>query len=144
MRTTTGTIEFIDVTDQWYRLVTSGFLHYGFIHLAFNMFMLFQLGQLLEPVLGRVRFGLLYFASMLGGSAGALLVQPNGLHGGASGARVRPVRRRRRDDVRRGINPLTTGVGTAIVLNLFITFTIPGISMGGHSVVSSPGRQPAR
>ena len=33
---------------------------------------------------------------------------------------------------RRGINPLTTGVGTALVLNLFITFTIPGISIGGH------------
>ena len=38
---------------QWYRLVTSGFLHFGVIHLAFNMFLLFQLGQLLEPALGR-------------------------------------------------------------------------------------------
>jgi membrane associated rhomboid family serine protease len=156
VRTTTGTVELIDITDQWYRLVSSGFLHYGFIHLAFNMFMLFQLGQLLEPVLGRVRFGLLYFASMLGGSAGALLVQPNGLHGGASGAVFGLFGAAAVLMLRRGINPLTTGVGTAIVLNVFITFTIPGISVGGHlggllagaaagSLMSAPrygGRQP--
>ena len=71
---------------EWYRLVTSGFLHFGIIHLAFNMLLLFQLGQLLEPAIGRIRFGLLYFAALLGGSAGALLVQPNAFHGGASGA----------------------------------------------------------
>ena len=71
---------------EWYRLVTSGFLHFGIIHLAFNMLLLFQLGQLLEPAIGRIRFGLLYFAALLGGSAGALLLQPNALHGGASGA----------------------------------------------------------
>src|SRR5215207_8215321 len=70
---------------EWYRLVTSGFLHFGIIHLAFNMLLLFQLGNLLEPAIGRVRFGLLYFAALLAGSAGALLMQPNSLHGGASG-----------------------------------------------------------
>jgi membrane associated rhomboid family serine protease len=132
VRTTAGTIEHIDVTEQWYRLVSSGFLHYGIIHLAFNMFLLFQLGLLLEPALGRVRFGLLYFASMLGGSAGALVFQPNGLHGGASGAVFGLLGAAAVIMCRRGMNPLSTGVGTAIVLNLFITFTIPGISIGGH------------
>jgi membrane associated rhomboid family serine protease len=132
VRTTAGTIEHIDVTEQWYRLVSSGFLHYGIIHLAFNMFLLFQLGLLLEPALGRVRFGLLYFASMLGGSAGALVFQPNGLHGGASGAVFGLLGAAAVIMFRRGMNPLSTGVGTAIVLNLFITFTIPGISIGGH------------
>ena len=56
---------------EWYRLVTSGFLHFGIIHIAFNMLLLFQLGNLLEPAIGRVRFGLLYFAALLAGSAGA-------------------------------------------------------------------------
>ena len=41
---------------EWYRLVTSGFLHFGIIHIAFNMLLLFQLGQLLEPAIGRIRF----------------------------------------------------------------------------------------
>ena len=77
VRTTSGTLEYIDVTDQWYRLITSGFLHFGMIHLAFNMFLLFQLGQMLEPALGRVRFALLYLASLLGGSAGVLLLHAN-------------------------------------------------------------------
>ena len=56
-----------------------GFLHFGIIHIAFNMLLLFQLGHLLEPAIGRVRFGLLYFAALLAGSAGALLVSPNAL-----------------------------------------------------------------
>ena len=132
VRTTSGTLEFIDVTDQWYRLITSGFLHYGVIHLAFNMFLLFQLGQMLEPALGRVRFALLYVASLLGGSAGALLLQPNGLHGGASGAVFGLLGAAAVIMYRRGINPLSTGVGSLIVLNLLITFTIGGISIGGH------------
>jgi membrane associated rhomboid family serine protease len=155
VRTTTGTIELIDVSDQWYRLVSSSFLHYGMIHLAFNMFLLFQLGQLLEPMLGRVRFALLYFASMLGGAAGALLLQPNGLHGGASGAVFGLLGAAAVIMYRRGVNPLSTGIGSLIVLNLLITFTIGGISIGGHigglvagaaagSLMAGPryGRQP--
>ena len=69
---------FQDGRNDYYRLVTSGFLHFGIIHLAFNMLLLFQLGQLLERALGRVRFGLLYAAGLLGGSAGVLLVGGTG------------------------------------------------------------------
>src|SRR5690606_26389164 len=71
---------------EWYRLVSSGFLHFGILHLAFNMLLLYQLGNMLEREAGRVRFGLLYAASLLGGSAGALLLSPDRLSGGASGA----------------------------------------------------------
>ena len=45
----------------------SGFLHYGIFHLALNMFMLYLLGSDLEPSLGRLRFGIVYFVSLLGG-----------------------------------------------------------------------------
>ena len=69
---------------------------------------------------------------MLGGSAGVLLLQPNGLHGGASGAVFGLLGAAAVIMYRRGINPLSTGVGTLIVLNLLITFTIGGISIGGH------------
>ena len=41
---------------EWWRLFTSGFLHYGLLHLGFNMLVLFQLGSLLEPAVGRLRF----------------------------------------------------------------------------------------
>jgi membrane associated rhomboid family serine protease len=117
---------------EWYRLVTAGFLHFGIIHIAFNMLLLFQLGQLLEPAIGRVRFALLYFAALLAGSAGALLLSPNELVGGASGAVFGLMGAAFVGLRHRGVNPLTTGIGTVLVLNLLLTFTISGISIGGH------------
>ncbi|MFV0308304.1 MAG: rhomboid family intramembrane serine protease [Desertimonas sp.] len=120
------------VDGQWYRMVTSGFLHFGVIHLAFNMLLLFQLGQLLEPAVGRVRFLLLYFASMLAGSAGAMLLQPDAFHGGASGAVFGLMGAAAVAMHRRGVNIFSTGLGTTLLLNLILTFSISGISIGGH------------
>ena len=117
---------------EYYRLVSSGFLHYGIFHLGMNMLLLFQLGQLLEPAIGRLRFGLLYFASLLGGSLGALMLQPYGLTGGASGAVFGLMAAAAIGLHRRGVNIFKTGIGTILVLNLVITFTLPGISVGGH------------
>ena len=116
---------------QWYRLVTSGFLHYGILHLAFNMYALYMLGQTLEPMLGRLRFGLVYFACLLGGSAGALVFQPTGLHGGASGAVFGLFGLIMVGYIQRGINPLTTALGGVLILNVLLSFR-PGISFGGH------------
>ncbi len=118
--------------SDWYRLITSGFLHFGVIHLAFNMFMLYQLGQLLERRLGRAKFALLYFASMLGGSFGVLLVGGTGITGGASGAVFGLMAGAAVGLQRQGINVFSTGLGTTLLLNLFLTFTISGISIGGH------------
>lgn len=117
---------------QWYRLVSSGFLHYGIIHIAFNMFMLYQLGQLLERRLGRAKFGLLYGASLLGGSLGVIIVNQPGLSGGASGAVFGLMAAAAVGLQRQGINVFSTGLGTTLLLNLFLTFTISGISIGGH------------
>ena len=118
----------------WYRLVSAGFLHFGLLHLAMNMLLLYQLGQMLEPALGRLRFGLLYFASLLGGSLGALVIQGNagGLHGGASGAVFGLMAAAAVGLQRRGVNVFQTGIGATLVINLLLTFTIPGISVGGH------------
>jgi membrane associated rhomboid family serine protease len=126
--------ELLARTDEWYRIVSSAFLHFGIIHLAFNMLLLYQLGNLLEPALGRVRFLLLYIASMLGGSAGVLLLHQNstGIHGGASGAVFGLFGAAAVIMFRRGINPLNTGIGATLMLNILITFTVEGISIGGH------------
>ena len=70
---------------DWWRLVTSGFLHYGILHIALNMYILWWLGRELEPSLGHVRFAAIYFASMLCGSFGALLVTPDAPAVSASG-----------------------------------------------------------
>ncbi len=117
---------------EWHRLITSGFVHFGIIHLAFNMLLLFQLGQLLEPAIGRIRFLLLYVAALLAGSAGVLLLSPNSPTAGASGAVFGLMGAAFVAMLNRGLNPFSTGLGTTLLLNLFITFTIPGISIGGH------------
>ena len=123
---------FQDGKNDYYRLVTAGFLHFGIIHLAFNMLLLFQLGQMLERSLGRLRFGLLYAAGLLGGSAGVLLIGGNGITGGASGAVFGLMAAAAVGLQRQGVNVFSTGIGTTLLLNLFITFAIPGISIGGH------------
>ena len=122
----------LDVDGQWYRLITSGFIHFGPLHLLLNMALLYQLGQLIEPAVGRVRFGLMYFAALLGGSAGALLMQPNELHGGASGAVFGLMAAAAIGLYQRGINPFSTGIGPLLLINLMFTLFIPGISIGGH------------
>ena len=61
--------------DYW-RLVTSGFLHSGPIHILFNMYLLWLLGNLLEPTLGSARFAALYFTALLWGAFGALVATP--------------------------------------------------------------------
>jgi membrane associated rhomboid family serine protease len=121
----------VDQGDYW-RLLTSGFLHSGFFHLLFNMFALYILGGMLEPAIGRLKFGLVYFVSLFAGAFGALLLTPDASTVGASGAIFGLMGAAvivMRD---RGINPMESGIGLWIGLNLLITFTIPGISIGGH------------
>jgi membrane associated rhomboid family serine protease len=118
---------------DWWRLITSGFLHYGLFHIGFNMYALFWLGRMIEPALGHVRFGAIYFTSMLTGSLGALLITPNGLTAGASGAIFGLLGAAVAMSRARGISVMATGIGPVILLNLVITF-LPGsgISIGGH------------
>lgn len=117
---------------EWYRLITSGFLHAGLLHLALNMWLLWLLGSALEPAFGRARFAAVYFTSLLCGSLGVMLLQPNALTVGASGAVFGLMGALFVAYRARGINPWATGIGPTIAINLLFTFTIPGISIGGH------------
>ena len=112
--------------------MTSGFIHYGFMHIAFNMVILYRFGELLEPALGAVRLACLYAASLLCGSFGALLLSPHALTGGASGAVFGLISAAAVGLHQRGVNVWQSGVGGLIVVNLVLTFVIPGISIGGH------------
>jgi membrane associated rhomboid family serine protease len=118
--------------NDWYRLVTSAFLHFGLIHLAFNMYFLYVLGTQMEPQLGRVKFLMLYVASMLGGSAGVILLDQGAFTAGASGAVFGLLGAMAVGIWQRGINPFTTQIGTLLLINLGLTFFVGGISIGGH------------
>ena len=116
---------------ELYRLGTSAFIHYGLLHLLFNMGALYVVGPPLERHLGRLRFVALYALSALGGSVVVYLFSPlNSATGGASGAvfglfgATFVLAKRLNLDVR--------GVVTLIAINMAITFTIPGISWQGH------------
>lgn len=117
---------------EWYRLVTSGFLHFGLMHVFFNMFLLWQLGAVLENGFGRARFAALYAAALLGGSVGALLLSPDSFTAGASGAVYGLMGATVVVARSRGIGFMQSGVGGLLAINLLLTFVIPGISVGGH------------
>jgi membrane associated rhomboid family serine protease len=126
----------IHIHHEYWRMVTGGFLHAGFLHIAFNMYLLYVLGRLLEPVLGSVRFSLLYLAALLAGSAGALVVTPLSLTVGASGAVFGLMGATFLELRSRGIDPMAGGllgsIGGLIIINLVFSFAVAGISVGGH------------
>ena len=117
---------------QWWRIVTGGFLHENLLHIGFNMYVLYLLGQMLEPALGRMRFGLIYAVSLLAGSLGALIVSPHSLTVGASGAVFGVMGAAAVEMRARQIPIMQSGVGGLILINLVISFALPGISWGGH------------
>ena len=116
---------------EWWRLVTGGFLHFGPIHLLFNMMALWVIGRDVESALGRGRFLAVYFVSLIGGSAAVMLLTAPGAYvAGASGA-VFGLMGALAVLLRRLQVPLGQ-VGGLIVVNLVITFLLPGISVAGH------------
>jgi membrane associated rhomboid family serine protease len=117
---------------EYWRLLTAGFLHAGLFHLLTNMLSLWILGSIIEPAVGSWRFGLIYFVSLLCGSFGALLLSPDALTVGASGAIFGLLAAAAIVAWNRGFNLMESGLGLWIGLNLLITFTVPNISIGGH------------
>jgi rhomboid protease GluP len=71
---------------QWWRLVTSMFLHGGVLHILFNMFALWQVGRLVERMFGSARFMALYMIAGICGSLASVLWNPHVNSVGASGA----------------------------------------------------------
>ena len=117
---------------EWWRLATGAFLHADIRHLLLNMIMFFLLGRRLERQTGPALFIAICATSMIWGSAGALLSAPNTAVVGASGivygvmASVLVVERLS------GRDPWSEGLGTLIVVNVVLSFVIPGSSVGGH------------
>jgi membrane associated rhomboid family serine protease len=117
---------------EYWRLLTSTFLHFGVIHIALNMYCLFLLGPPLEAALGRLRFGALYLVSGLSGAALSYALGPaNEQAAGASGAvfglfaAFYVVQRKRGGDV--------SAIATTIAINLAISFAASSyIDWRGH------------
>ena len=74
------------LTGQWWRLVTYMFLHGGALHIAFNMWCLWDLGALCESLYGRFTFGAIYLITGVAGGLASVAWNPGVLSVGASGA----------------------------------------------------------
>jgi membrane associated rhomboid family serine protease len=117
---------------EWWRLFTNGFVHVSILHIGFNMLLLYFLGRLLEPALGTPRFLALYFASLLAGSFGVMLLDPNTVSAGASGAIFGLAGAAFVVARGRVLDALARDVGVLIVFNLIFTFASADISVGAH------------
>jgi membrane associated rhomboid family serine protease len=127
-----GVLRSYDVLEQgeWYRFVTSMFLHAGPLHLLLNMWALWVVGRVIEQALGPGRFLGLYLISGLGGSLAVYLftgpyitVGASGAIFGLFGALFILLRRVGRD---------ASSMLSLIVINVIFTFLVPGISIAGH------------
>ncbi len=120
---------------EWWRILTSAFLHGGIIHIGVNMFSLWVLGQFIESIAGSTRMFIIYMLSLIGAGLGVIYFSPPEAYTvGASGAIFglfgalfaigfklgKPGMQLVRDNI--GI----------LVLNLFMTFTIASISKSAH------------
>lgn len=76
----------LTLNGQWWRILTSTFVHFGIIHIGMNMYILYQVGPFTELLFGRIRFLLLYLLAGVGGSIVSLYVHPFSVGAGASGA----------------------------------------------------------
>ncbi len=117
---------------QYWRLLTSGFLHASIIHIGFNMVSLWFVGRSLEPAIGKVYFAAIYFTALLAGSFGALWFTPDSPTLGASGAifgifgaLIMIARARRIPLWQSGLLPI-------LLFNFIYTLTIADVSIGGH------------
>jgi membrane associated rhomboid family serine protease len=123
---------------EWWRIGTAAFLHLGLLHILFNMYALWLFGPIMEQMYGHVEFAVIYLLCALGGNVLTVLAAPDVPAVGASGAifglfgLAFIVSRRRHLLLGPEARAMLSRVGTLLVLNLFITFTVPFISWTGH------------
>jgi membrane associated rhomboid family serine protease len=122
----------IEQNHEYWRIVTSGFLHAGILHIALNMFFLYIIGRTLEPAIGSVAFAAIYITSLITGSFGALLFQPDSLTVGASGACFGVLGALIVVAYYRGISIWQSGLGATLLINIVFSLSVNGISIGGH------------
>jgi membrane associated rhomboid family serine protease len=117
---------------QWWRIITSGFVHVSVFHIGFNMLLLYFMGRLLEPAIGWLRFSVLYFACLIAGSFVALWFSPDTVSAGASGAIFGVLGATFVIARGRQLEAIAGQIGFLILFNLIFTFADAGISVGAH------------
>lgn len=125
-------------SGEWWRIITSTFVHLGLIHLGFNMYVLYLYGPVVERMYGSLEYALIYLLCGAGGSVLTILWDPTQFAAGASGAifgiigLLFAVSRRHHAVLGREARSMMAGIGTYLVFLLVFTFVMPRISWTGH------------
>jgi membrane associated rhomboid family serine protease len=123
---------------EWWRMITSTFVHLGLIHLGFNMYVLYLYGPVVERMYGSLEYGLIYLLCGAGGRILTILWDPTQFAAGASGAifgiigLLFAVSRRHHAVLGREARSMMAGIGSYLVFLLIFTFVMPRISWTGH------------
>ena len=126
-------------SGQWWRLFTSTFEHIGLLHIALNMWCLYNLGWLAEMLFGRPRFTLLYLMCGIGGSLGSICWRGDSLSVGASGAifgiagaLIPAMMLHGNPQLRAALKKPLSSVAMFVVYNLAFGAAVPGIDNAAH------------
>ena len=129
----------LTVSGEWWRLWASTYLHIGLIHLGFNMFVLWNLGRLVERLIGIAPFIVMYTLSGIFGSLASVYAHPQGLSAGASGAvfgvfgcLIGVLLRRSRLLPPQSVAAIRKDMLTFIVLNLLFGLLVESIDLSAH------------
>jgi rhomboid protease GluP len=129
----------LTLSGQWWRLVTSMFVHFGLIHLGLNMWCLWNLGRAAEHLLGRFSYLLAYLSSGIFGSIASVYWHPRAAGAGASGAifglagvLVSFVYLKKTPAHLQIDSKMLSSLGTFIAYNMIFGAAIPGISLAAH------------
>ena len=128
----------LTLSGQWWRMFTSLFVHFGIIHLLFNMLVLFNIGPFIESLAGRISYLILYLISGIGGGVASLAWHPTTVSAGASGAifglygvLLAFLLRHRKTIAPEALKSLRKGALLFVGYN-FLFGMIPGIDMAAH------------
>jgi rhomboid protease GluP len=126
-------------SGELWRLLTCNYLHIGLLHLLFNMWVLWDVGQLVERLFGHVGFFILYTVSGLIGSLASLVANPFIVSAGASGAvfgvygaLLATIMKQHGSIPTATLQRLKNSTFAFVVYNLIFGFTVEGIDMAAH------------
>ena len=122
------------INGEWWRIISSMFLHIGFLHLFMNMLAIFYLGTAVEKIYGRIRFLIIYFMAGIGGGLASFALTTS-VSAGASGAifgLFGALLFFGQIYKRIFLQTMGNGILIIIVINIGVGFLVPQIDMGAH------------
>lgn len=122
------------IDGEWWRIISSMFLHIGFLHLLMNMIALYYLGTAVERIYGSIRFFIIYFLAGIGGGLTSFAFNVH-VAAGASGALFGLFGALLFFGVmykRLFLQTMGKDIIVILIINLAFGFMVPQIDMGAH------------